>query len=164
MPFYLKHFQHMPFKSKAPNLDATDIKIINILTDNARQPTSAIAAIIGMSAPSVAERIKRLEESGVISKFTVELNNELLGFPFCAIVRIKPLPGKIHILQQRIIELKNCIECDKVTGDDCFVVRLALHSIPELDDVLEGIVSLAQTSTAIIKKTPVKRRLAPITS
>lgn len=54
-------------------------------------------------SPSISERIKRLEENGVIAKFTLELNPELIGYPFSAIVRIKPLPGKIHILQQRLI-------------------------------------------------------------
>ncbi|NQZ30601.1 MAG: Lrp/AsnC ligand binding domain-containing protein [Oceanospirillaceae bacterium] len=57
------------------------------------------------------------------------------------------------------IELDNCIQCDKVTGEDCFIARLVLKSIPELDDVLERIVELAQTSTAIIKKSPVHNRL-----
>ncbi len=145
--------------SEYKNLDEIDIRIIQMLSENARQATSTIAAAIGMSAPSIAERIKRLEESGVISKFTVELNHELLGYPFSAIVRVKPLPGKIHILQQRLIEMPNCTQCDKVTGDDCFIARLALRSIPELDEVLDKIVELAETSTAIIKQSPVDRRL-----
>lgn len=152
----------MPNNSKTNSIDATDIKIINILSDNARTSASAIAAQVGMSAPSVSERIKRLEESGVIAKFTIELNTELIGYPFSAIVRIKPLPGKIHILQQRLIELDNCIQCDKVTGEDCFIARLVLQSIPQLDDVLEHIVELAQTSTAIIKKSPIPGRLPVI--
>jgi Lrp/AsnC family leucine-responsive transcriptional regulator len=151
----------MPTNSQSIKIDAIDSKIIKILSDNARLPTSAIAAQIAMSAPSVAERIKRLEESGVISKFTVQLNHELIGYPFSAIVRIKPLPGKIHILQQRLIEMDNCLECDKVTGDDCFIARLVLKSIPELDEVLGNIVDMAETSTAIVKLSPVKRRNPP---
>lgn len=152
----------MPTNSKNYKIDAIDSKIIDILSDNARAPTSAIASEIGMSAPSVADRIKRLEESGVISKFTVQLNHELLGYPFSAIVRIKPLPGKIHILQQRLIAMKNCLECDKVTGDDCFIARLALKSIPELDEILDNIVEMAETSTAIVKQSPVERRHPPL--
>ncbi|MEH6442786.1 MAG: Lrp/AsnC family transcriptional regulator [Oceanospirillaceae bacterium] len=151
----------MPANNQSIKIDATDRKIIKILSDNARLPTSTIAAQIGMSAPSIAERIKRLEESGVISKFTVQLNHELIGYPFSAIVRIRPLPGKIHILQQRLIEMDNCLECDKVTGDDCFIARLVLKSIPQLDEVLDNIVDMAETSTAIIKLSPVKRRNPP---
>jgi len=149
----------MPNNQNSPSVDATDIKIINILSDNARASASAIATEIGMSAPSISERIKRLQETGIISKFTIELNTQLVGYPFSAIVRVKPLPGKIHILQQRLIELDNCTQCDKVTGEDCFIARLLLKSIPELDDVLESIVELAETSTAIIKKSPVQNRL-----
>ena len=149
----------MPTNLKTPTFDTIDIKIIKILSDNARTSASSIATEIGMSPPSVSERIKRLTETGIIRKFTIELNPELIGYPFSAIVRIKPLPGKIHILQQRLIELDNCIQCDKVTGEDCFIAKLVLQSIPELDDVLESIVELAQTSTAIIKKSPVHNRL-----
>lgn len=145
--------------NKASLLDATDILIIQMLSENARQATSTIAAAIGMSAPSVAERIRRLEETGVISKFTVKLNYELIGYPFSAIVRIKPLPGKMHILQQRLIEMPHCTQCDKVTGDDCFIARLSLRSIPELDEVLDKIVELAETSTSIIKQSPITDRL-----
>ena len=149
----------MPTNLKTPTFDTLDIKIIKILSDNARTSASSIATEIGMSPPSVSERIKRLTETGIIRKFTIELNPELIGYPFSAIVRIKPLPGKIHILQQRLIGLDNCIQCDKVTGEDCFIAKLVLQSIPELDDVLESIVELAQTSTAIIKKSPVHNRL-----
>lgn len=149
----------MIIENKNTKLDDTDIRIIQLLSENARQATSSIAAAIGMSAPSIAERIRRLEESGVISKFTVELNHELIGYPFSAIVRVKPLPGKIHILQQRLIEIPNCTQCDKVTGDDCFIARLSLRSIPELDEVLDRIVELAETSTVIIKQSPVDKRL-----
>ncbi|NRA19258.1 MAG: Lrp/AsnC family transcriptional regulator [Oceanospirillaceae bacterium] len=149
----------MPTNLKTPTFDTIDIKIIKILSDNARTSASSIATEIGMSPPSVSERIKRLTETGIIRKFTIELNPELIGYPFSAIVRIKPLPGKIHILQQRLIGLDNCIQCDKVTGEDCFIAKLVLQSIPELDDVLESIVELAQTSTAIIKKSPVHNRL-----
>ena len=149
----------MPTNLKTPTFDTIDIKIIKILSDNARTSASSIATEIGMSPPSVSERIKRLTETGIIRKFTIELNPELIGYPFSAIVRIKPLPGKIHILQQRLIGLDNCIQCDNVTGEDCFIAKLVLQSIPELDDVLESIVELAQTSTAIIKKSPVHNRL-----
>ena len=147
---------------KQPSIDAKDIQIIHLLSDNARLPVSSIALNIGMSAPSAAERIKRLEESGLISKFTIELNTELLGYPLSALVKVKPLPGQLQALEQRLIGMPACTECDKVTGNDCFNVRLVLRSISELDELLDQIADIAETSTAIIKKSPVKRRLPPI--
>ena len=73
-------------------------------------------------------------------------------------MRIRPLPGKLHIVQKLIEEIPEFGECDKVTGDDCFVARLFVRSIGELDHLLDRIADKAETSTAIIKATPIRRR------
>ncbi|MBN3562451.1 Lrp/AsnC family transcriptional regulator [Aliamphritea spongicola] len=149
----------MPSSSKTFTPDGIDIEIINLLAENARQPVSTLASQIGMSAPSITERIKRLEEHGVISRYTIEVNLEKLGFTLTSLVRVKPLPGQLHQLEKRLTAMPACIECDKVTGEDCFIIRLVLRSIGDLDEQLNHIVELAETSSAIVKKSPVPRRL-----
>lgn len=143
-------------------IDETDRKIIATLATDARLSIKELAQKVELSSPSVSERLKRLEERGVIQGFTIDLDTRMLDYPLQAIVRIKPLPGKLHIVQQLIEEIPQITECDKVTGDDCFIARLLLRSIEQLDGILDRIADKAETSTAIVKAQPVKRRLPPL--
>ncbi|WP_288348830.1 Lrp/AsnC family transcriptional regulator [uncultured Thalassospira sp.] len=143
-------------------MDEIDQKILKILMRDARISQKQLAAKVGLSAPGVAERVRRLEERGVIRGFTIDVDPEALGYPLQAIVRIRPLPGKLHIVQQLISEIPEFGECDKVTGDDCFVARLYIRSMKELDGLLDQIVDKAETNTAIVKSKPVERRMPPL--
>lgn len=143
-------------------IDEIDQKIIEALAGNARLSIKDLAQQVGLSSPSASERLRRLEERGVISAFTLDLDLRAVGYPLQAIVRIKPLPGRLHIVQRLIEEIPEITECDKVTGDDCFIARLHMRSIEQLDEILDRIADKAETSTAIIKAQPVKRRLPPL--
>ena len=144
-------------------IDQIDQQIIAALQDDARMPLKELAARAGLSSPSVSERLRRLEERGVITGFRVEVDPRALGYQLQAIVRIRPLPGKLHIVQQLIQDIPEFTECDRVTGDDCFVARLHVRSIEQLDSLLDGISDKATTSTSIVKTQPVKRRPPPLT-
>lgn len=143
-------------------LDDTDRELIAALAEDARQPVSELAKRIGLSAPSTTDRIRRLESQGVIAGFAVELDPRALGYTLQAIVRVKPLPGQLHLVEEVIRRIPEFVECDKVTGDDCFVCRLYLRSIEQLDGILGKVTERAETSTAIIKSTPIARRLPPL--
>lgn len=144
-------------------IDKIDQAILAALQQDARMPLKELAARAGLSSPSVAERLRRLEERGVITGFTVEIDPGALGYMLQAIVRIRPLPGKLHIVQQLIEAIPEFAECDKVTGDDCFIARLHVRSIEQLDSILDGIADKAETSTAIVKSQPIRRRCPPLT-
>jgi Lrp/AsnC family leucine-responsive transcriptional regulator len=141
------------------DLDATDTKLIRLLNDNSRTSVTELAREVGMTAPSVNERIKRLEENGVIVGYRVDINPAALGYGLMAIVRMRQLPGKMKELEAQINSIPEIVECDKVTGDDCYIARLYLKDISQLDPILDSISELADTNTAIVKSTPVKRRL-----
>jgi Lrp/AsnC family transcriptional regulator, leucine-responsive regulatory protein len=143
-------------------LDETDRALLAALAEDARRPVSELARLVGLSAPSTAERIRRLEAQGVIERFTVQLDPRALGFTLQAIVRVKPLPGQLHLVEEVIRRIPEFVECDKVTGDDCFICRLFLRNIEELDEILSKVGERAETSTAIVKATPVSRRLPPL--
>ncbi|KJV11101.1 AsnC family transcriptional regulator [Elstera litoralis] len=143
-------------------LDAVDTALIRALAENARQPVSALAQSVGLSAPSVSERLRRLESSGLLRGYTVDLDLKALGYRLQAIVRVKPLPGQLHWVQRLLEDEPAVIECDKVTGDDCFIVRIVLRDIEDLDHILESFSERAETNSAIIKASPVPRRLPPL--
>lgn len=149
-------------RNKTDVLDEVDQALIALLSDNARLPIAELARSVGLSAPSVAERLRRLEEDGVVKAYRVEIDPRALGYTLTAIVRIRPLPGQLHSIEKLLVESPEVVECDKVTGDDCYVARYLLRSIEELDPILERIAQRAQTSTSIVKTSPVKRRLPPI--
>lgn len=147
----------------AAPLDDTDRALLSALADDARQPVSELARSVGLSAPATADRLRRLEASGVIGRFTVQIDPRALGYTLQAIVRVKPLPGQLHLVEEVIRRIPEFVECDKVTGDDCFVCRLYLRTIEQLDEILSKVTERAETSTAIVKSTPVPRRLPPLT-
>ncbi|KAI3590732.1 hypothetical protein D9X30_4217 [Cupriavidus sp. U2] len=144
------------------SLDDIDRRILVLLQQDARMPVKALAEQVGLSSPGASERLRRLEDRGVIRGFTVDVEPRTLGFPMQAIVRIRPLPGKLQAVQKLIEAIPEFAECDKVTGDDCFIGRLYLRSIEHLDHILEQITEMAETSSAIVKSQPVKRRLPPL--
>nr|WP_275448246.1 Lrp/AsnC family transcriptional regulator [Mesorhizobium sp. IRAMC:0171] len=142
-------------------MDELDRRIVEILVDDARISLKELAARVNLSSPSTSERLRRLEERGVIRAFTVDVDPAALGYTLQAIVRIKPLPGRLHQVQKLVEEIPEFTECDKVTGDDCFIARLHIRSISDLDHILDKITDKAETSSAIVKAQPVKRRLPP---
>ena len=143
-------------------LDELDRRILEILAANARVSLKELALEAGLSSPSAAERLRKLEERGVINGFTVSVNPARLGYPLQAVVRVRPMPGMLHIVEKLIQETPEIVEGDKSTGDDCFVAKLLVRDMGELDTILDRIAEKAQTNTSIVKSTPVKRRLPPL--
>ncbi|WP_228875437.1 Lrp/AsnC family transcriptional regulator [Paraburkholderia saeva] len=151
------------FSDVAPvALDDIDRALIAALAEDARVAVSELARRVGLSAPSTADRLRRLDTQGVIERFTVQLDPRALGYTLQAIVRVKPLPGQLHLVEDVIRRIPEFVECDKVTGDDCFICRLYLRSIDQLDTILSKVTERAETSTAIVKSTPIQRRLPPL--
>ncbi|HZH27320.1 MAG TPA: Lrp/AsnC family transcriptional regulator [Azospirillaceae bacterium] len=142
--------------------DTIDRRIVEILAENARISLKDLSNQVNLSSPSVAERMRRLEERGVIRSFTVDIDPRALGYSFQVLVRVRPLPGRLHLVQEQLRNIPEVCECDKVTGEDCFIARLVLRSIDQLDDILERIAEMAETNTAVVKSQPIPRRLPPL--
>lgn len=143
-------------------IDDIDRQILACLAEDARLSLKVLSGKVGLSSPSTAERLKRLEEKGVIQGYGARINLAALGYSLQALVRVKPLPGMLHKVEKMIQALPECIECDKVTGEDCFVMRLVVRSIDQLDVVLDGLADYARSNTSIVKSSPVTRRLPPL--
>ncbi|WP_313129691.1 Lrp/AsnC family transcriptional regulator [Pseudescherichia vulneris] len=143
-------------------IDEIDRQIVGCLAEDARMSLKVLSARVGLTSPSTAERVKRLEERGVIQGYGAHVNLAALGYTLQAMVRVRPMPGMLHKVDKMIQAIPECIECDKVTGEDCFVMRLVVRSIERLDELLDGLAEYAQSNTAIVKSSPVKRRLPPI--
>ena len=123
-----------------------------------------LARKIRMSNPAAKERVRRLENSGVIAGYRLELDPKAAGHDITAFVRIRPLPGhlpKISALAQQIPEV---VECHRVTSEDCFILKVHLPEIASLDRVLDRFLVHGQTTTSIVQSSPVPPRSPPISS
>ena len=145
-------------------IDAIDAKLLGALVANARISNAEIARLVGLSAPSVSERIKRLEEAGVIEGYTVKINPEALGLPISALLRIRPIPGQLHKVAEILRGLPEVVECNRITGEDCFIARAHVKSVKDLERLIDEVIPYAMTNTSIIQSSPVELRLPPIFS
>lgn len=143
-------------------MDIIDHQILALLAEDARMSLKTLSAKVGLSSPSTSERLRRLEENGVIQGYTLNVNLQALGYGFQSLVRLKPLPGMLKKVEQMVAAIPEVVECDKVTGEDCFIIRLAARSLEQLDQILDRLAEQAQSNTSIVKTTPVKRRLPPL--
>jgi Lrp/AsnC family leucine-responsive transcriptional regulator len=117
---------------------------------------------IGMSAPAVAERVQRLERAGVIVGYRAEVDPRALGFPIAAVVRIRPAPGQLRRIPEIAVDTPAVAECYRITGEDCYLMKLYLRSIDELEDVLDRFTPFGLTTTSIIHSAPVPGRGPPL--
>jgi Lrp/AsnC family leucine-responsive transcriptional regulator len=140
------------------HVDALDAAILEALSDDGRMAMKDLARRVGLSSPSVAERVRRLEDVGIIEGYGARLNAQAIGLPLAAFIRIRPMPGELRRVGALLAAWPEVIECDRVTGDDCFVARVALASVADLEALIDDLLPFATTNTSIIQSSPVKRR------
>lgn len=143
-------------------LDDLNLRILGELRADGRIGLAELGRRIGLSAPAVSERIHRLERAGVIEGYHAHLDPASLGFPVSAVVRIRPSPGQLQRIPEIARETSEVGECYRITGEDCYLVRLHLRSIDDLEDVLDRFTPYGLTTTSIIHSTPVPRRGPPL--
>jgi len=142
--------------------DARNVKLLRELRADPRLSISELARRIGLSAPAARERLARLEEAGVIRGWRVELDPRALGYAVAAYVRIRPSPGQLAKVAQLAQKMPQVVECHRVTGEDCFVLKVHFESMDRLDGVIDRFLAFGQTTTSIIQSTPVEPRALPL--
>lgn len=151
-------------RNKAILKDHKNLALLRLLERNPRTPISHLARRIGMSNPAVKERILRLEETGILVGYRIELNPKELGYNVSAFVRIRPLPGHLNKVAEVAQATPEVTECHRVTGEDCFIMKVCLKEISSLDRVLDKFLVHGQTTTSIVQSSPVPPRGVPIPS
>jgi Lrp/AsnC family leucine-responsive transcriptional regulator len=143
-------------------LDEIDAVILTTLIENGRTTTAELARKVKMSSPSVAERVRRLEEAGIISGYSAIISPKAIGLPIAVWFRVRPVPGEMQRVAEIIQGIPEITQCDRVTGEDCFLARAHLASIADMERVIDLIVPYALTNTSIIQSSPVEMRLPPL--
>lgn len=143
-------------------IDAVNILILDELQRDPRLSMAELGRRIGMSSPAVTERVRHLEEAGIIQGYRLEINPAALGLPIAAYVRIRPNPGQLPRVAELARQIPEVVECHRVTGEDCFVLKVHIPAIDQLDKLLDCFLLYGSTTTSIIQSSPVPLRALPL--
>jgi Lrp/AsnC family leucine-responsive transcriptional regulator len=139
-------------------LDDVGWRILAVLQEDARLSFSELGRRVGLSPPAAAERVRRLEEAGIITGYHVALGLEKLGFPMTAIIRVTAPEEKFQQLKTTVRDLDAVLECHHVTGADSLVLKVVAVSVAHLERVIEALGRHGTPTTGIILSSPVPRR------
>lgn len=144
-------------------LDTVNRRLLRELATEPRITMSALARRVGMSAPAVTDRVQRLEQAGVITGYRAEISPAALGLPVTAFVRIRPTAGQLPKIAELAAATPEVSECHRISGEDCFLIKIHTGAIEELEAILDRFLTYGQTTTSIVVSTPVPPRTLPIT-
>ncbi|MFJ9041696.1 Lrp/AsnC family transcriptional regulator [Streptomyces sp. NPDC102406] len=138
--------------------DATDWRILQVLQRDGRASYAELARAVSMSASAVTERVRRLEEAGVIAGYTAVVVPERLGLSIMAYVRLRYPNGNYKPFHDLVEVTPEILEAHHVTGDDCFVIKVAARSMAHLEEVSGRIGALGSVTTSVVYSSPLPRR------
>ena len=139
-------------------LDGANRRILEVLAEDPRTSTAELARAVGLSAPAVRERLARLEESGVIRGYCLDVDPAALGLPVTVWVRVRPGPGQLPKLAELATRTPEVAECHRISGEDCFLLRVHVPAIEALEDVLDRFLVHGSTTSSFVVATPVPPR------
>ena len=139
-------------------IDDTNRRLLVELQDDARLTLAELGRRVGLSAPAVAERLARLEEDGVITGYTAKIDPRALGYELSAVIRIRPAPRELKKVAELAQRTPEVVECNRITGEDCFIFKLHLRDVDHLEEVIDRFVPYGQTTTSIVQSSPVPGR------
>lgn len=138
-------------------LDRLDVAILEALQENARMPLSEVGRRIGLSQPATSERVKRLEERGIIAGYGVRIDPAALGLGMMAIVRLKTTHEHIKPALRAFGEMPHVIEVHRMTGEDCFLLKVLVPTPGQLETIVDSIARFgAVTTSLVLRSEPVK--------
>lgn len=145
-------------------LDSTNLRLLAELQSDPRLTMAELARRIGMSAPAVTERVRRLEDTGVIRGYRLDVHPAALGLPIMAYIRVRPDPGQLSKIAELARRIPEIVECHRITGEDCFILKAHIPAMDQLDQLLDRLLLFGTTTTSIVQSSPVLPRPLPIPS
>ncbi len=140
------------------NLDDLDWQLLELLQSDGRLTFSELGRRVSLSAPAVTERVRRLEERGIITGYSASVDLTKLGLPIEAIVRAKVRSLDTARFREAVLALPQVLDADHVTGDECWLVRVACQDTAELEELVERMQRYGETTTSLVFSSPVRRR------
>jgi Lrp/AsnC family leucine-responsive transcriptional regulator len=138
--------------------DSTDWRILEELQRDGRASYAELARAVSMSPSAVTERVRRLEQAGIIRGYTAVVDAEQLGFTIMALVRLRYPTGNYKPFHELLASTPQIIEAHHVTGEDCFVLKVLARSMRHLEETTGRISSLGPVTTSVVYSSPLPRR------
>ena len=138
--------------------DPTNRRLLEELQVDARLSLAELGRRVGLSPPAVAERLRRLEDTGVITGYRAEIDPRALGYGLGVHIRHRPAPMQIASVAELARDTPEVVECHRVTGDDCFVMIAYVRDVAHLEELIDRFTPYGQTTTSVMQSSPVPRR------
>lgn len=139
-------------------MDEVDLELLSALQDDARATYAELGRAVGLSAPAVAERVRRLEASGIISGYHAEVDLKKAGYGIVAFVRLNSAPDLAPQLERMARDTSEVLEFHRVTGTEGYVLKVAVTSIEHLERIVVKFLPYGTTTTSIVLSSPVTWR------
>jgi Lrp/AsnC family leucine-responsive transcriptional regulator len=143
-------------------LDDVNIQLLKELQQDPRLTMSELGRRVGMSSPAVTERVRRMEEAGIILGYRLDLNPAALGLSITIYIRIRPSPGQLPKVAELARQIPEVVECHRITGEDCFILKVCIPAMDQLDRILDAFLIYGSTTTSIIQSSPIPLRVPPL--
>jgi Lrp/AsnC family leucine-responsive transcriptional regulator len=138
--------------------DALDWRILDVLQREGRASFVDLARAVSMSASAVTERVRRLEEAGIISGYAAVVDPEKVGLTIMAFVRLRYPNSNYKPFHDLVEAMPEILEAHHVTGDDCFIIKVAARSMRHLEEISGRIGGLGSVTTSVVYSSPLPRR------
>jgi Lrp/AsnC family transcriptional regulator, leucine-responsive regulatory protein len=158
MSYKFKARTVMTSNSESP-LDYINWKLVYLLQEDARRSFSELGRAVGLSSPAVAERVRRMEEAGIITGYHAAVNPEKVGVPLLTFMRLSEVGDQSDRLNSLLQEVPEVIECHRVTGSDSYILKVMATSIAHLEALIDRLVPYGQVTTSLVLSSPVVRRI-----
>ena len=151
-------------KPKMFSLDRLDWRILEVLQSRARITNTELGKQIGLSQPAITARIKNLEEQGVIEGYAARINFRKIGRDIAALIRIRTSHSRIADCLEAFAGMPEIVEAHRLTGEDCFVVRVVVEKMTQLETAIDTLAQFGPVTTSVVLATypPKEIRRSPL--
>src|SRR5437867_11630005 len=149
-------------RARSPRLDVVDVRILALLQSDGRMSMRDLGAAVGLSSPAATERVRRLEASGVIRGYRADVEPAGVGRPLVAFVTVAmPFTGRPPGAFEKFVErLEAVIECYRITGEDAYLMKIAVPTMDALGETLDQLSELGRTRSFVVLSET--KRAAPL--
>jgi Lrp/AsnC family transcriptional regulator, leucine-responsive regulatory protein len=152
----------MPSNRRENGLDEANLRLLAELQRDARLSFAELGRRVGLSSPAVAERLGRLEETGVIKGYRAEIDPRAVGYTLGVVIRIRPAPRELRKVAELAQRTPEVVECHRITGEDCYFMKAYVRDVEHLEEVIDQFAVFGQTTSSIMQTSPVPARGVPL--
>lgn len=131
-------------------VDDINWKILQLLQENSRQTNTQIAKVVGVTSPAVAERIRKMEDAGIIKGYTATVSHYDTGYQLRALITVRAFMGRLKPFLQKVKSFDEVVNCYRITGNENIVMEVVLDNQIHLEKFIDQLITYGETKTQII--------------